>query len=360
MILFTENTDLNSLLLNAPGNVLTWNRFLTQLTLQLNCDSSALLITDLLKPENTHFLFNANISPDYQEQYEKKLNKLDAFNYYISKNPQQVFCNQNVEANQSKNQSKKVKGNFIQPDGQDYRFGVSIPCSHNHSFNLLVNRRKEFNDVELHQVTQCVQNLIPFLDAAMHEEQRLKINSQLFYFTGVHFDGYIIIDRELNILFSNPDYTSFIGQLDCVTVSENRLSIKNPAIKQQLLALIENSDKAASIQNQCTSCQITLIPIASLENLYQWECYKDGFILTFTHENSKNTTLDRLEEIYQLSKCEAVCALQFMKTPSIHNIAINTYRSQETIRNHIKHIMQKMDVHTQAELMKKLITLAAI
>ncbi|MCK5649698.1 MAG: hypothetical protein KAI22_12555, partial [Gammaproteobacteria bacterium] len=188
MILFTENADLNSLLLNAPGNVLTWNRFLTQLTLQLNCDSSALLITDLLKPENTHFLFNDNISQDYQEQYEKKLNKLDAFNYYISKNPQQVFCNQNVEDNQS----KKVKGNFIQPDGQDYRFGVSIPCSNNHSFNLLVNRRKVFNDVELHQVTQCVQSLIPFLDAAMHEEQRLKINSQLFYFTGVHFDGYII------------------------------------------------------------------------------------------------------------------------------------------------------------------------
>ncbi|MCU7832899.1 MAG: LuxR C-terminal-related transcriptional regulator [gamma proteobacterium symbiont of Lucinoma myriamae] len=155
-------------------------------------------------------------------------------------------------------------------------------------------------------------------------------------------------------------YSSFIGQLDCVTASENQLTVKNPAIKQQLLSLIENGDKAAAIQNQCTSCQITLIPISSLENLYQWECYKDGFILTFTHENKKNTAIERLEEIYQLSRCEAVCALHFMKTPSIHDIAINTYRSQETIRNHIKHTMQKMDVHNQAELMKKLITLTAI
>ena len=94
------------------------------------------------------------------------------------------------------------------------------------------------------------------------------------------------------------------------------------------------------------------IPISSLDHLYQWECYKDGFILTFTHENKKNITIDRLEEIYQLSQCEAVGALHFMKTPSIHDIAINTYRSQETIRNHIKHIMQKMDVDSFAELVR--------
>jgi len=41
-------------------------------------------------------------------------------------------------------------------------------------------------------------------------------------------------------------------------------------------------------------------------------------------------------------------------------LAYNTFRSQNTVRNHIKHIMIKMDVHNQAELMKKLITLASL
>lgn len=356
MIQHIENIELKSLLANAPSNFLIWNRFLTQLTLQLNCDSSAVLVTDLNKYENTHFLFNANIPQEYQEQYEKELNRLDTFNDFISKNPQHVFCNQNLEDTHS----KKTKDNFIQPDGQNYRFGVSIPCNHNHAFNLLVNRKKIFNDLELHRVTRVLQSIIPSLEAAIHEEQRLKINSQLFYHTGIHFDGYIIIDRELKILFSDPDYKSFISQLDCVNISGNQLNVRKAAIKQQLLSLIENSEKAASIHNQCHSCQITLTPISSLENLYQWECYKDGFILTFTHDNKKNMTIDRLEEIYQLSRCEAVCALHFIKTPSIHAIAINTYRSEETIRNHIKHMMQKMDVHNQAELMKKLVTVAAL
>ncbi|NOR81075.1 MAG: hypothetical protein GQ529_09645, partial [Methyloprofundus sp.] len=62
--------NLSSILDNAPGNPLIWERYLTELTQQLNCDSSVLLVTDLLKRENTHFLFSVNISQTYQQQYE--------------------------------------------------------------------------------------------------------------------------------------------------------------------------------------------------------------------------------------------------------------------------------------------------
>jgi len=114
------------------------------------------------------------------------------------------------------------------------------------------------------------------------------------------------------------------------------------------------------IHNQCQSRQLALIPVASLDNLYQWECFKGGFILTFIFNKEKNPSLDRLINIHQLSRCEAICALHFMQTPSIAEIAENTHRSQETVRNHLKRSMQKMDVHNQAELMKKMIMLAAL
>ncbi|MDD1622268.1 MAG: LuxR C-terminal-related transcriptional regulator, partial [Methylococcaceae bacterium] len=162
-----------------------------------------------------------------------------------------------------------------------------------------------------------------------------------------------------NIIFSDPIFTSIISQLDCVKISGSHFGMKNPAMEQQLLSLIENN-RGAKIPNHCHACQIMLTPISSLKNLYQWECYKDGFILSFTHDKEKNPAIDRLTEIYHLSQCEAVCALNFMHTPSIPDIAANTYRSQETVRNHIKHAMQKMEVHSQAELMKKLITLASL
>jgi DNA-binding CsgD family transcriptional regulator len=350
-----DGVGLNSILAKAPGNPLIWNRFLTELTRQLNCDSSALLVTDLIKREHTHFLFSTYIPQEYQAQYENTLNRVDTFNYFISKTPYQVFFNQTIRDAYV----EEAKSAFIPPCGQNYRFGVSIPCNHSHSLNLLVNRKKAFNDDERQQVTRILQSIISSLDKAVHAEQRHKINSQLIHYMSDHFDGYIIVDKDLNILFSDSVYTSIISQLDCVEISENRFGMKTPAIEQRLLSLIENNEEA-TIHNQCHSCQITLIPISSLKNLYQWECYKDGFILTFTHDKEKNPTIERLTEIYRLSRCEAICALHFMKTPSISDVATNSHRSQETVRNHIKHTMQKMDAHSQAELMKKLITLVAL
>ena len=351
-----DGIDLNSLLANSPGHPLIWSQFLIELTQKLNCDSSVILVTDLVKRKNTHFLFSAHIPQEYQEQYEKKLNRLDNFNYFISKNPERIFCNQTLE----NTYIDEVERNLILPCSHIYRFGVSIPCNHNHSLSLLVNRKEAFNDKERRRITRVFQTVIPSFKAAIHAEQRHRINVQLLHYMGDHFDGYLVVDRELNILFSDPVYTSIVSQLDCVKILGNRFGMKCPAIEQRLLSLIENSEGAASIHNQCRSCQISLIPISSLKNLYQWECYKDGFILTFTHDKEKNPIINRLSEIYNLSRCEAICALHFMKTPSIPNIAKNTYRSQETVRNHIKHTMQKMDVHNQAELMKKLITLAAL
>lgn len=349
---FAEVVDLYSMLANAPGHPLIWERFLNELVRQLDCDSGAMLVTDLANPECTRFLFSAHISAEYQEKYESAQNALDVFNVYISKNPRRVFYNQLVR--------DEISNDFTPPDEQHHRFGVSIPCNPKYALSLLLNRNASFNKQEQARVTRILENIIPSLDDAVHAEQRYKIDTQLHHHLGRHFDGYIIVDRQLNIIFSEPIFKSIISQMDCVKISGNRFGMTVSAIEQQLLNLIEQNEGVRSVHNQCLSCQITLIPISDLKNLYQWECYKDGFILTFTHEKDRNPVVDRLIEIYHLSKCEAVCAIHFMNTPSIADIAISTFRSQETVRNHIKHAMQKMEVHSQAELMKKLITLAAL
>lgn len=356
MNLLVEQTELTSLLQNSSGNIFVWQRFLEQVAVRLNCDSSALLVTDLAQPENTRFLFTASISKEHQERYETELNNLDAFNHFISNNPLEVFCNQNLKDSHG----NKIEGDFIQAKEQDFRFGLSIPFNDSHSFSLLVSRKRMFNDLELHQFTKYLKSIMPSLETAIYEEQRLKINSQLFNYTCVPFEGYIVIDRDLNILFSNPEYPLFTCQLDCLNISENLLGIKNPEIGKLLASMLENSDQNISTHDSCHACQITLIRMSSLENLYPWECHKDGFIFMFSHDHKQNPIIDRLEDIFRLSRCEAVCAFNFMNTPSIGDIAASTYRSKETIRNHIKRVMQKMGVHSQAELMKKLVMLSAL
>ena len=349
--------NLNYLLASAPGNPLVWTQFLTELCKQLNCDSSCILVTDRNVRKNTHFLFHTDISQEYRQHYEKELNKLDSFNHFISKNPQRVLCNQISENFFTESE----KNDFISPNDQKYRFGVSIPCNPNHSVSLLLNRKTLFNDEEKQNITEVLQNIIPSLKTALHAEQRYKISSQLLHYIGDHFDGYVIVDNQLNILFSDPVYSLIISQIESVSISGDCLELKNPTVEQRVLkSLLRQEETTISIYNQCHSCQIIITPISFLQNLYKWECYKGGFILTFTHDKDKNPTVDRLLEIYDLTQCEAICALHFMKTPSVSDVAKNTFRSLETVRNHIKHIMQKMNVHNQAELMKKLLTLATL
>lgn len=353
----SKKLDLYSILTLAPNNSLIWTRFLEELTCQMNCDSSMLLVTDLIKRRKTHFLFSSHISQKYQERYVSELNRWDLFNYFICKNPRQVFCNQslmNVE-------DKEEKGYFIPPGGQKYRFGVSIPCNHAHFLNLLVNRKSGFDTKEQQGVTKFLQPLVSIIEKILCLEQRHIINAQLQLSTGNYFNGFIIIDRELNILFYDPLYTAIISQLDCVSVLGGRFDIKIKAVKQHLLSLIDNNE-TASIHNQCQSCQIMLLPISAMtvKDLYPWECYSDDFIITFTHDKEKNPIIDRLTNFFRLSRSEAICALRFMQTPSVSGIATKTCRSTETIRNHLKHTMQKMNVHNQAELMKKLIAFSAL
>lgn len=351
----SDNNHLIAILSKAPGHPLIWHQFLDELAQQLHCDSAALLVTNLIDSDKTRFLFSAHIQKEYQEQYENNLNRLDDFNHFISKNPLSVFYDQNL----NEAHGKDVKAGFIPPDKPLYRFGVSIPCNQKNAISLLLSRSVAFNEAEQLRAKQTLQSLIPSLDEAIHAEQRHKIDSQLRHYLGGHFDSYIIVDHRLNIIFSDPIFGIIINQMDCVKSSQNQFCMKNPAIEQRLLALIE-ANQSASIHNQCHSCQIMMIPISDLKNLYQWECYKDGFILAFTHDKASNPMLDRLMGIYKLSRCEAICAQHFMNNPSIAEIATNTFRSQETVRNHIKHMMQKMNVHSQAELMKKLITLTSL
>jgi DNA-binding CsgD family transcriptional regulator len=347
-----EVADLCSILASAPGHPLFWNRFLNELVRQLACDSSAMLITDLNRVENTRFLFGVHISSEDREKYESKLNVSDAFNLYVSENPGRVFYNQLL--------NDDFKVGEVLPEGQCYRFGVAIACNRHYALSLLLQRKSGFDEEEQAGISDVLYGLMPSLDEAIHAEQRHKISSQLAHHLGSRIDGYIIVDCQLNIIFSEPIFKTIISQMDCVKISGNRFGMTVSTIEQRLLALIERNEGMKSLHNQCRSCQITLIPISDLKNLYQWECYKDCFVLTFAHERDKNPAIDRLIEIYHLSRCEAICAIHFMNTPSIADIATSTFRSQETVRNHIKHTMQKMDVHSQAELMKKLITIAAL
>ncbi len=353
---FPYGFGLINLLREAPGNPVIWEKFLAQLTKKLNCESSFLLINHLINRDKTHFLFHFNISDKQLKCYNEYDNQLNAFNFFIGKNPHQVFCNQNV-----------IDSDFIKFTDEkplfstelQYRFGLSIPCNH-YFISLHINRDQPFTKQELQNNTQLLQDIISPLEEAIHAEQQQKIHSQLIHHSYQPFDGYLIVDQQLNIVLANPVYKLIFTVLDCIECYKNQLIINDTNLKSALLAKLASPAGQFETLNHCSNCRIGLLPVKVLDNLYSWECFKDDFILTFASSKYRNSTVSRLMNVHKLSRSEALCALHFLNTPSIVDIAEKTCRSQNTVRNHIKRIMHKMDVHNQAALMKKLIALASL
>jgi DNA-binding CsgD family transcriptional regulator len=350
--------QLTDILSKAPGNPNLWELFLAQLTKEVNCASGAMLITDKINSENTQYLYHYNVTPSHKERYEKKFNVIDTFNFYISQHPFTVFCNQTVNASHV---NTEVESNFMIPNGCAFRFGLSIPYNNRYSLNLYFYRSTAFTEQELYQFDQLLQFFIQQLQKALLAEQRHNISSQIANQTCGQITDYIIVDRSLKLLFHDPVFSSIIANLDCVCITDDHLEVLPKNNGQCLMSQLDGlSDEIMSVTEQCSSCNINLIPTNILDNLYAWEFQEDAIILAVTNETEENTLLTRLIKLHKLTKCEAICALHFIENPSIPDIANDTNRSQDTVRNHLKRIMQKLDVHSQAALMKKLIAMASL
>ncbi|MGZ5029842.1 MAG: helix-turn-helix transcriptional regulator [Methylobacter sp.] len=344
------------ILSKAPYNPILWHLFLAELTAVMQCDSGFLSIADLRRRGRFHHLYCYNMPPEQQSCFEHNLCKAGSFEASIAKQPYQVSCSTMLNESLHHDSSSE-------PDtaGKLCRFGVSFPLNSRYAYCLVLNGGHPAAEQKWQAGVQRLQALVPSLQNALQKEQWLSLYNQITLLTGQHVTAYIIVDRALNVLFSYPVFNRLIADMDCVEIRGKRLAFLNKTTEQHVLALMTGTGcNAVATQYQCASCAITVIPAHALDNLHGWEFYKNGVVLTFTSSHENSPTLVRLMTLYNLTKGEALCALQFIATPSIPEIATDSHRSTETVRNHIKSIMQKLDVHNQGALMKKLLAIAAL
>lgn len=346
---------IKDILSKAPGNPVLWRLFLAELVGAEQCDSGFLSIVELGREGGIHHLYRYNVAPEQQSIFEQNLRKPGSFDACIAKHPYEFFC------------SNMFNGTFRSDDassesdvsGEHCHFGVSLPLSSLYVYCMFLNSSRPVSEPQacLHRL----QALVPLLQNALHKEQWFGLYNQITLLTGKRVAAYIIIDRSLNVLFSDPVFNRIIVDMGSIEIKGKRLTFLNKATEQHVLALLAGiGSDTVTMRNPCASCDITVIPARALDNLYAWEFYKQGVALTFTSSHENSPALARLMALYNLTKSEALCALEFIATPSIPDIAAGRHRSEETVRNHIKSIMHKLDVHNQGALMKKLLAIAAL
>ena len=341
----------------APGNPVLWHLLLAELANAMLCDSGFLSIADLGRNGKVHHLYHYNVTPEQHSCFERNLCKADSFDASVTKQPYRVFCSNTPNATFPRDDP----GTVFNALGEHCRFGVSLPLNRRYTYCMVLDGSFPPAEPELQGCVHRLQALVPQLQLALQKEQWFSLYSQITLLTGKHVAAYIIVDRALNVLFSDPVFNRIIADMNCIEIRGKRLVFLNKTTEQRILALMAGIGcDTVTTQNQCDSCAITVIPARALDNLYAWEFYKKGVILAFANGHENSPALIRLMALYNLTKGEALCAVQFIATPSIPDIAASSHRSTETVRNHIKSIMQKLDVHNQGALMKKLLAIASM
>jgi DNA-binding CsgD family transcriptional regulator len=346
---------ITEILSKAPGNPVLWHLFLAELSRAMQCDSSSLSIADLGLGGELHHLYHYNIVPEQQSCFEWNFHRTGSFDACVARQPYRVLCSNTLSGAFPLNQGAES----IMLEEQ-CRFGVSLPLNDRYVYCLYLNSSRPAAAVSQGGM-HWLQALMPPLQSALQKEQWFSLYSQITLLTGKHVAAYLIIDHALNVLFSDPVFNRIIEDMKCAKVRGKRLAFLNKTAEERIVRLMaEGECDTVTMQHPCASCEITVIPARALDNLYAWEFHKKGVVLAFTHGSENNPAEARLMALYHLTKGEAVCALHFIATPSIPDIAAASHRSTETVRNHIKSIMQKLDVHNQGALMKKLLAIAAL
>jgi DNA-binding CsgD family transcriptional regulator len=345
------------ILSKAPGNPGLWHLFLAELVSTMQCDSGFLSIADLDCNGGIHYLCQYNVETEQLSHFELNYHKAGSFAANVTKTPYHVF--------HSKMQYGTICDGVedIESEATEeyYRFGVSIPLNSRYAYCIYLNSRRPAAEPVLQGCVHWLQALIAPLQNALHKEQWFSLYNQITLLTGKHVAAYLIVDRALNVLFSDAIFNHIIEDMECVEIRGKQLAFLNKTTEEWVLAFMDGEGcETVTRQNQCASYDITVIPARALDNLYAWEFYRQGTVLTFTSGHKNNLTLVRMMALYNLTQGEALIALQFINTPSISEIASASHRSPETVRNHIKSIMRKLDVHNQGALMKKLLAIVAL
>jgi hypothetical protein len=232
--------------------------------------TSALAIADLGDGSGIHHLYRYN-TPQEQYCFDRNLLNQGSFISSVVGHPYRVFCSHTPAGTSSPNDGSLV--NFT----VEYhcRFGVAIPLNNRYTYCLILTNSHCASEPDLQVGVHQLHGWVPLLQSALQKEQWFSLYSQITLLTGRHVAAYIIVDRALNILFSDPVFNRIIWDMDCVEIWGKRLAFFNKNTEERILELMSGMGcDSVTMQNRCASYDIMVIPARAMDNLYAWEFYK--------------------------------------------------------------------------------------
>jgi DNA-binding CsgD family transcriptional regulator len=180
---------------------------------------------------------------------------------------------------------------------------------------------------------------------------------------------FLLLDRSLRITYSSPGMEKLIADGPCLEVRNSRLLITDELHNRRLRRLLRECLTAADSRTflPCGGTLAVPRPSAPDLQLLVRPVHPDvpvligppsAYVAVYFYDSEARVEIDheRLRKFYSLSDAEIRVATAMVDTPDSAEVAKRCAISLHTVRSHIKAIFSKTGTHSQADLMKRLLT----
>lgn len=344
--------NLRDLIAQLPSSPTLWNTLLREAVWATECTSGVLLITDLRNGGNNHSEHVHNVPLAHKQLYESHFNAIDRFNEMLALQPDRVMCTDRLPVERC---NEEVEGDFMSPLGYGHRLGVSIACNQRYSINLYLNRDAAFSEAEQARGGALLGGLVQPLRAALEAERRQAFARALFLESGMldDFVGFAIVDGARRVLHREQGFALAIEGLAELGLQNGRLCIGDASLEAIFCRMLGGGcSETVALADGEQAFELLMLPSRLLNGLLPWERPVEGVLLALYGLERRRFVSGRFRSVYGLTPAETELVINFARKPDLNQLSVSMHRSRETLRNHLKRAMHKLDIHSQAELVR--------
>jgi len=259
----------------------------------------------------------------------------------------------------------EIYNEFLRPLGTRYLMGVKLADLDSNVATLRIHRRAKDGPFSSADARKFAMSFADFSRAA-----RIHLNkshlAQRETMAAAALDrlqlGVIVIDRERHILHVNALARDVLTQGGIVAARDRRLTLTDAEADRALGHAIDearvrpDSLAAAALGLRCLragDCQLSISPFVDDGSFALHRLAPEAYLVTLKSvERLSGNLAARLCSEFPLTPTEASIVEQIVQGSSLQQVAVRKSISINTIKTHLKSIFSKMDIKSQADLVR--------
>lgn len=261
---------------------------------------------------------------------------------------------------------------FLRPLDGMYSGGLILDETSDAFFTLAFSRSRaagDFSSKERRMLAMLREHAIPAMRIQSHLNA-LRSFGEISAQALERLDmGVCTLGSGLKVLGTNSAASAILENGDFLATRAGHLTTGKTA-DPKLTGLLQNMSSGAiksSRQLRLTGLSrnthylINVFPVLDAEEFWWLDAKQTRYVVfIITRFNPAGLNLDFLRNEFQLTQRELDVLGQLIMGRSLTSAARHLKMSHETARTHMKHIFQKMDVHSQAQLALKVLRFASV